>query len=575
MGNVLIAEGFTLGATWRHAIGDLPKKTGPVISRLGLSLFENSVLETTTNVFPFPSVQTAISKAVTPISGTQPFLVNLKTIYNRSLWECPPIVNLSIQRQVGLRNIAYLNWSSGTIFWPQFIIDLITTPSEDSPIIVSHDSSHIELGYTVVPLNKEILVERHTAKHVKADVEDYEARELAWEKARCDPQETWGVMVHSSPNTPLALTCNYARTLFAQRFEPGGDRVLSEWTGEGYKPNRPIGMNDVVEGSGIRLEISSMLRAEDLSVGWWIDGTRRITEFTKLGLGVGLQGGNGLMMHIVWKRLSQRIRVPIILVPVQNVTFNLCMLAAALPWTVYTLYEYGVRRPRQRKRWLKHARNERRRLERLVAGKREEALRAIQLMKDQVLRRQEKEQSRDGLVILSAEYGYIPPARSLKSSRTASAVAHDSRDPMTIDVTIPVAALVDQGQLNISDKVVKWQLIGFWDPAPLRPKTLCVRYLFQGQEHVVQVGDNEPLSCPMRTHLPKKVFLLEDDPKKKKQEKKKTTILVGPQTMYYPVNACYERYGEEEHTEDIMADDSQALAELICYGRPSSSMFAC
>lgn len=455
MGNVLIAEGFTLGATWRHAIGDLPKKSRPAISRLGLSLFENSILETTTNLFPFPSVQTAISKAVTPIAGTQPFHVNLKTVYNRSLWECPPIINLSIQRQVGLRNIAYLNWSSGVIFWPQFIIDMIATPSEDSPIIVSHDSSHIELGYTVVPLNKEILVERHTAKHVKAEVEDYEARELAWEKARCDPLETWGVMIHSSPSVPLALSCNYARTVFAQRFEASDGRVLSEWTGEGYKPNRPIGTSDIVEGSGIRLEISSMLRAEDLSIGWWIDGTRRITEFTKLGLGVGLQGGNGLVMHVIWKRLSQRIRIPVILVPVENVTLSLCMFAAAIPWTLYSLYEYGVRRPRQRKRWLKHARSERRRLEKLMAGQKEEALRAVELMKDQVLRRQEREQSRDGLIILSAEYGYIPSAQQPKSNRALSSIARDSREPITIDVTIPVAALVDQGQLNISDKVVK------------------------------------------------------------------------------------------------------------------------
>ncbi|KAI5301456.1 hypothetical protein KEM55_001719 [Ascosphaera atra] len=70
-----------------------------------------------------------------------------------------------------------------------------------------------------------------------------------------------------------------------------------------------------------------------------------------------------------------------------------------------------------------------------------------------------------------------------------------------IDVTTAVGALVEQGQLNISAKVMKWQLIGFWDPAPLRTKVLRVRYKFKGEEHFVEVKDSEPLSCPMRAHL--------------------------------------------------------------------------
>ncbi|KAI5290501.1 hypothetical protein KEM54_001364 [Ascosphaera aggregata] len=379
---------------------------------------------------------------------------------------------------------------------------MITTPSEESPAIVSQDTSHIELGYTVVPLREEAIVERLTTKVVKINDQNHVARELAWERARCDPQTKWGVTILSSPSMPLALSCNYGRTLFARRFDNYNDsELLSRWAGEGYKFNRPVGIDEIVENSGIRLEVSSMLRAEDLSIGWWVDGTRCVTEFTKLGLGVGVQGGNGLMMHIVWKRLSQRIRIPIMMVPVENVTLNLCMLAAALPWTLYSLYEYGIRRPRQRRRWLKHARNERRRLERLVAGKREEALRAVQLMKEMVRRRQEREQDRDGLVILSAEYGYIPPAEPRRGRLSSTSGAYDERNPITINVTVPVAALVDQGQLNISAKISKWRLIGFWDPAPLRPKTLRVRYKFQGQEHFVQVGDKESLNCPMRAHL--------------------------------------------------------------------------
>jgi DnaJ family protein C protein 11 len=68
-------------------------------------------------------------------------------------------------------------------------------------------------------------------------------------------------------------------------------------------------------------------------------------------------------------------------------------------------------------------------------------------MADQVRRRQEKEDSRGGLVITKAEYGHY-----VSSSKKADT---SIREPQVADVTIPVAALVDHGQLIISKKTAK------------------------------------------------------------------------------------------------------------------------
>ena len=48
------------------------------------------------------------------------------------------------------------------------------------------------------------------------------------------------------------------------------------------------------------------------------------------------------------------------------------------------------------------------------------------------------------------------------------------------------------------------QLIGFYDPAPMKPKLLCVRYLFNKKEHYCEFLDSEDVICPGREHQVKK-----------------------------------------------------------------------
>lgn len=144
--------------------------------------------------------------------------------------------------------------------------------------------------------------------------------------------------------------------------------------------------------------------------------------------------------------------------------------------------------------------------------RRAESQQAIELMSEQVQRRQAKEAAQDGLVITKAEYGYWAPAdKKLKG---------DAAESKIIDVTIPVAALVDRSQLiiprdttkvnrNLYSNYSKWQvltfpkfqILGFYDPAPLLPKKLKIWYKFGGKDHFVEADDSEGITAPMRSHL--------------------------------------------------------------------------
>ena len=89
-------------------------------------------------------------------------------------------------------------------------------------------------------------------------------------------------------------------------------------------------------------------------------------------------------------------------------------------------------------------------LRELVTKRKTESFQAISLMAEQVKRRQAKEARKDGLVILQAEYGHLP--RPSRHSNEAGNIEDSSK---IADVTVPVAALVDQGQLVIPGQVIK------------------------------------------------------------------------------------------------------------------------
>lgn len=131
-----------------------------------------------------------------------------------------------------------------------------------------------------------------------------------------------------------------------------------------------------------------------------------------------------------------------------------------------------------------------------IAQKRQEAADATLLMERSVQQRAETERAKNGLVILDAHYGR---ASAFTSTGWKDEVGEDG-EPVVVDVTVPVQALVAGSKLYIPHGPAKYNLLGFWDPCIGENKRLRVRYLFQGKVHSVEVDDVSVLRAPVKAH---------------------------------------------------------------------------
>ncbi|KAJ5665199.1 uncharacterized protein N7477_007647 [Penicillium maclennaniae] len=463
--HVLVAQNISLGATVTPNMRD-------------------STVRVEAGVFPIPSLKTTVGHAFQPISGIKPISVSASSTITRSLWESLPSLDVQATKQVAQRKIAFLTWSSGLMEWPGLLQE--TFPSLGMSLGSYYNTgvsdSTVQIGLISQPKQPSRMTELDEDNDDDGD--DDELREQLEKQQEIDrAAEFWQTYLTATPaGGGIGLT--YSRNLFSGK--PADDPVRSEWSGEGYFP-----MAKMEEPRAVRLEISTVLNA-DMSISWGIKGTRRVGEYTKMSLGVGLTQ-HGIIATVSWNRLGQGIKLPIVICPAQQANHDAAALAAVFPWIAYCAVEFGFIRPRDRKRRRQAVARRHKELKKLIPKKREESEQAIELMFDQVQRRQAREEAQDGLVIRKAEYGYIPP----KDKKPKNGFS----EPRVIDVTVPVAALVDRSQLVIPQNSIKFQIIGFHDPAPLLPKRLKIWYTFRGRNHYVEVGDKERVSCPMRSHL--------------------------------------------------------------------------
>lgn len=435
---MLMSNNISLGATLGHAVTDTGRN-GSALNRLLYPFLGNSIVQLNALALPSPSIQTAVKKSVTLVPNTFPINFTVQSLFSRSLLHSPPVLSVTASRQLGPRSIAYGTWSSGLIFWPEWLQALLASfvqvSTEDAvAMAVTAQPSQFNLGFYLLPT-------KSSEERARADVDEDEidGEEDEGPVGAGESKETWNFQIQTSPYD-MVLAVNYSRNLFTGRVE---DPTLSEWNMEGYHPNKEF------RGSrAVRLQVSTSV-SSDLELSWTVTGTRRVSEFAHLGVGIGIESNTGLMVTFSWRRLGQTIKLPVALLPLESLQ-GVGVLAAVVPWLAYSGLEFAYFRPRERRKQRRALAKQRKRLAKVVARRKKESLEAIDLMREQIQRRQRREAEKDGLVILSAEYGYVP--RKSGDKREPEEFEGGSN---LIDVTVPVAALVDQSQLNIPSNVVK------------------------------------------------------------------------------------------------------------------------
>ncbi|KAG2367162.1 hypothetical protein BDR07DRAFT_1393807 [Suillus spraguei] len=223
-----------------------------------------------------------------------------------------------------------------------------------------------------------------------------------------------------------------------------------------------------------RLEIGFRQLAYLVTATWTNSNAAISTSF-----GVSTKG---LIMRFELEYLHQKWILPITLSTVRNQTLE--FFSAVLPSTVLLLgYHFVLKPRRQLQRTLYF-----RKAERLLKEEHSQLKRQIDdtvgLLSETAKRHMQTERSRGGLVILSATYG---PEADVKN--------------LTIDVTVPVQALVHNSQVHIPGHRTKAGIQGFYDPAPASPKSLRVRYLFRDRHHYAEIPDYIPVVLPLPDHL--------------------------------------------------------------------------
>ena len=435
---------MSIGASVSHAFGDAAGAKG-IFKRRPFSVFNDSAVMANVLFLPEPQLQTTISKSVQLVPGTRPFNVNLTTIFSQSLFEILPVFGLQITKNVSNTKLAVCSWSSGTLQWP-LVIRRLVEPffglGVEKGSALPTQMSALQLAFFSFPEQQKVVGDEEDDEEGD-DEEDHEMKESTQRerpqmKTKSDKAVSWNVQMQATPDNG-ALGFTYGRNIFSG--EAADAVVRSEWSSEGYYPMMES------ESRSLRLEVQTTVGL-DRSLSWHLRGTRQVGEFTRMGLGVGIQP-QGLVMTISWSRLGQRLQLPLSVCPLEVVSAEAAAFVVAVPWLAYCALEFGLIRPRQRRERRKLMARRHKQLKKQIPMKKAESQQAVDLMTSQVQLRQAREDGRGGLVITKAEYGYMP---SDKKKKTLIA------EPSVIDVTIPVAALVTQGQLVIPKTITKVRL---------------------------------------------------------------------------------------------------------------------
>ncbi|TGZ83677.1 hypothetical protein EX30DRAFT_369010 [Ascodesmis nigricans] len=391
------------------------------------------------HILPHQSLTTAFSKGLGP---------NLFTVQSTVTPQSPfsPNVMAQVQRKLGLRHHFVCNVGTGAPITLPFLLSLFSLPE---PGTMRPGMATIGYHYDPFP-------------NVFAGDPNDPRNPFGRRKRKSQHTESYGIFAIAGPQVGGALLrLNWSRSFFI------ATPIGSYQRRHNPKPAIKLFAEMNVSVAGFS---SYELRA-----------TRKVSNHTALGLSLsvgGASGQEGVALGLVWKRLGQKITIPVLLAPL--VDAKMTLYGFFFPVLTYTAIELLYLRPHHRRVKARDTERIRRKHAAHIARRREEALEAQQIMRTSVLRRREAERLTGGLVILEAKYG----AKS-----------------QWADVTIPLQNMVEGGQVVIEKGVDKKRLLGWWDPEPAREKVVEVQYEWGGKRHRAVVKDGQGLVLPLRSHL--------------------------------------------------------------------------
>ncbi|WWC63149.1 uncharacterized protein I303_105749 [Kwoniella dejecticola CBS 10117] len=338
-----------------------------------------------------------------------------------------------------------------------------------------------------------------------------------------DQYITWNLVQQTLGNPPQ-VGVTYGRRLYADStgfisYE-SGSYAIGPWGSESpisIPSSLSVGVTTTRrDGAGWTVQTTAGLGASRLAADWstkipgglrlkfgaevglgssptlFINADGKLTENVRGGVLLQCEVGGGVIMKFKFNRLGQRLSIPVLLSERLSPTVIFC--STVIPAVTYLgAYRYVIL-PRKKRRLKERITELREENKEFIVQKKAEALDAVHLMEREVEKRAKMERDRNGLIIVSAQYG-------VSSSFTPRGIKGSEKDEEEIvDVTVPVQALVQDGKLYIPGGKGKFNIIGFWDPCIGENKSLRVRYLFRGKLHEVTVDDTASLRAPIKAH---------------------------------------------------------------------------
>ncbi|KAL2313831.1 DNAJC11 family DNAJ domain-containing protein [Schizosaccharomyces pombe] len=295
---------------------------------------------------------------------------------------------------------------------------------------------------------------------------------------------SWGIASPRGANSSFSLTWQQMKaipnSLVPQLSWNAEVTAGLMYSGIAYNYN----LKNATEDSPYQIKLgTSMSTVGGLQVSG--DTSRKVGRYSTFGvnISVGVPTGS-ITFSLNWSRLGQKISLPIMWCSVFD--RSAVFWGLVFPITSILGVEQFFLRPR---RLSNQKRLRLLRLQKLKDSqerKKISAIRAVKLMKEIVEKKQKLEMEKGGLVIEYAEY------------RVVNCGANEP--DLKQDVTISIAALVENSRLAIPSSVSKSSIIGIYPLFSDNEKELEIVYTFHQQRHRVVLRDKQGVFLPSREH---------------------------------------------------------------------------